>query len=56
MMDTIATQTVDWLASTGAPNAVVVATLLTHPSVWSDKVQELGARALDRLTADGGES
>lgn len=43
-MSDVVRVTVDWLASTGAPNAVVVVALLTHPAVWSSTVVDLARR------------
>jgi len=41
--------TAAWLASTGAPNWVVIAALLTHPSVWSDEAIKRLRPVLDRV-------
>ncbi len=41
--------TAAWLASTGAPNWVVIAALLTHPSVWSDEAIKRLRPVLDRI-------
>ncbi len=58
MMNTITTQTVEWLAATGAPNGIVILTLLTHPAMWSEKAQKTVSTAYqrwtDRLSGTGG--
>ena len=47
MSDLIGT-TIAWLASTGAPNWLVILALLTHPSVWSDAALKRLRPLLDR--------
>ncbi len=48
MSELIAT-TIAWLASTGAPNWLVILALLTHPSVWSDAMLKRLRPLLDRM-------
>jgi len=47
---------VEWLASTGAPNWVVVVALLTQPSTWSDAVRSRVRPLLDRFLPSPGSS
>jgi hypothetical protein len=48
MADPVAA-TIEWLASTGAPNWVVIVALLTHPSVWSDEAVKRLRPMLNRV-------
>jgi hypothetical protein len=38
VIESVVGPTVEWLGATGAPNAVVIAALLTRPATWSRAV------------------
>jgi len=44
---------VDWLASTGAPNWLVIVAILTHPAYWAKQFKQRAGPVLDKYLPGG---
>lgn len=52
-MSSLTAVAVDWLASTGAPNWLLLLALLTSPWTWSNKIRKRVGPLLDMVLPGG---